>query len=53
MGWCDGVQARDHNMVHAMRRVPRAETPVAWARSLGMSRAWATEAEDRSPSVRS
>jgi len=53
MGWCDGVQACDCNMVRTTCCAPRAETPAAWAGSLGTSWAWATEAEDRSPSVRS
>ena len=31
MGWCDGVQACDGNMVCATCSAPRAETPVLWA----------------------
>jgi len=53
MGWCDGVQVRDRNMARATRSVLRAETPAAWAGSLGMSWAQATEAENGSLSVRS
>jgi len=53
MGWCDGVQAHDCNMACVTRSALRAETPVAWAGSLGMSWAWASETEDGSPSVRS
>ena len=53
MGCCDGVQACDHNTACVTCSAPRAETPVAWAGSLGMSRAQASEAEDGSPSVRS
>ena len=53
MGWCDGVQVCDHHTVRVMRRAPRAETPAAWAGSLGMPRVRVTEAEDGSPSVRS
>ena len=52
MGWCDRVQVHDRNTARATRSVPRAETPVARARSLGTSQARATEAKDGSPSVR-
>jgi len=51
MGWCDGVQARDRNTARATRSALRAEMPAAWAGSLGMSRARASETEDGSPSV--
>jgi len=51
MGWCDGVQARDRNMVRMTRRAPRAETLAARAGSLGTSQARATEAKVGSPSV--
>ena len=53
MGWCDGVQARDCNMARVIRSVPRAETLVAQAGSLGMSQARASETENGSLSVRS
>jgi len=53
MGWCDGVQVHDCNTVRVMRSAPRAETPAARARSLGMSRAQASETESGSPLVRS
>jgi len=39
IGWCDGVQVHDHNMVHTTCRAPRAETPAVWARSLGAPQA--------------
>jgi len=52
MGWCDGVQSRDCNTAHVTRSALRAEMPAVRARSLGTSWARATEAEDRSPSVR-
>jgi len=48
-----GVQVRDHHTVHAMRCVPRAETPAAQAGSLGAPQVWVTDAEDGSLSVQS
>jgi len=38
MGWCDGVQACDHNVAHVMYRMPRAETLVVWTGSLSAPR---------------
>jgi len=35
MGWCDGVQARDCNTVHATRSAPRAENAGGAGRESG------------------
>ena len=42
IGWCDGVQACDHNVAHVTCHAPRAETPVVQTGSLDAPRAWVT-----------